>query len=173
MWNPANGPGWTRYFLNYNGRNTYISSPVFQSPITPGRMIDMKNGVWENGSYTGRKVKAIFMPTLNNHDYSGGGEDYAGITSAVKSFYGATEIFHGSPSYISDDYIWNGFYSIHSSSFTQLDALAGGQPGRELSSTTSMPPFCTSPRPSIPGGTIARPPMAPLSPTPSWPARTR
>jgi hypothetical protein len=27
-------------------------------------MIDMKNGVWENGSYTGRKVKAIFMPTL-------------------------------------------------------------------------------------------------------------
>ena len=126
VWNPANGPGWTRYFLNYNGRNTYISSPVFQSPITPGRMIDMKNGVWENGSYTGRKVKAIFMPTLNNHDWSGGAEDYAGVTSAVKSFFGATEIFHGSPSYISDDYIWNGFYSIHASSFTQSDALAAG-----------------------------------------------
>jgi hypothetical protein len=127
VWNPANGPGWTRYFLNYNGRNTYISSPIFQSPTTPGRMIDMKNGVWENGSYTGRKVKAIFMPTLNNHGVSGGGvEDYAGITSAIKSFYGATEIFHGSPSYISDDYIWNGFYSIHASSYTQFDALAGG-----------------------------------------------
>jgi hypothetical protein len=126
-WNPANGPGWTRYFLNYNGRNTYLSAPVFQSPITPGRMIDMKNGVWENGSYTGRNVKAIFMPTLNNHGVSGGGaEDYAGITSAIKSFYGATEIFHGSPSYISDDYIWNGFYSIHASSYTQFDALAGG-----------------------------------------------
>ena len=124
VWNPANGPGWTRYFLNYSGRNTYISSPVFQSPLTPGRLIDMKNGVWENGSYTGRKVKAIFMPTLNNH--GAGGEDYAGITSAVKSFYGATEIFHGSPSYISDDYIWNGFYAIHASSFTQSDALAGG-----------------------------------------------
>jgi hypothetical protein len=127
VWNPADGPGWTRYFLNYNGRNTYISSPVFQSPTTPGRMIDMKNGVWENGSYTGRKVKAIFMPTLNNHDYDGGGdEDYAGITSAIKSFYGATEIFHGSPSYVSDDYVWNGFYSIHSSSYTQFDALAAG-----------------------------------------------
>jgi hypothetical protein len=124
VWNPANGPGWTRYFLNYNGRNTYLSSPVFQSPITPGRMIDMKNGVWENGSYTGRKVKAIFMPTLNNH--GSGGEDYAGATSAIKSFYGATEIFHGSPSYISDDYIWNGFYSIHANSYTQFDALAGG-----------------------------------------------
>ena len=66
-WNPANGNGWTRYFLKYNGRNTYLSAPVFQSPITPGRMIDVKKGVWENGSYTGRKVKAIFMPTLNNH----------------------------------------------------------------------------------------------------------
>ena len=126
VWNPANGPGWTRYFLNYSGRNTYISSPVFQSPLTPGRMIDMKNGVWENGSYTGRKVKAIFMPTLNNHSYGGGNEDYAGITSAVKSFYGATEIFHGAPTYISDDYVWNGYYTIHSSSFTQNDALAGG-----------------------------------------------
>jgi len=124
VWNPASGNGWTRYFLNYNGRNTYISSPVFQSPLTPGRMIDMKNGVWENGGYTGRKVKAIFMPTLNNH--GSGSEDYAGITSAVKSFYGATEIFHGSPSYISDDYVWNGYNTIHSSSFTQSDALAGG-----------------------------------------------
>jgi hypothetical protein len=56
----------------------------------------------------------------------GGAEDYAGITSAVKSFYGAMEIFHGSPSYISDDYIWNGFYSIHANSYTQFDALAGG-----------------------------------------------
>lgn len=126
-WNPANGNGWTRYFLRYNGRNTYLSAPVFQSPITPGRMIDVMKGVWENGSYTGRKVKAIFMPTLNNHGVSGGGvEDYAGVTSAIKSFYGATEIFHGSPSYISDDYIWNGFYSIHANSYTQFDALAGG-----------------------------------------------
>jgi hypothetical protein len=125
VWNPAGGNGWTRYFLNYNGRNTYLSYPVFQSPLTPGRMIDMKNGVWENGSYTGRKVKAIFMPTLNNHSYSGGSQDYAGITSAIKSFFGATEIFHGAP-YISDDYVWNGYYAIHTSSFTQNDALAAG-----------------------------------------------
>lgn len=124
-WNPASGPGWTRYFLTLNSRNTYISYPIFQSPLTPGRLIDMKNGVWENGSYTGRKVKAIFMPTLNNHGV--GAEDYAGATSAVKSFYGATEIFHGSPTYISDDYVWNGYYSIHSNSFTQNDAVAAGQ----------------------------------------------
>jgi hypothetical protein len=74
-------------------------------------MIDMKNGVWENGSYTGRNIKVISMPTLNNHGE--GVEDYAGVTSAVKSFFGATEIQSG------DDATWNGYYSIHSSTFTQ------------------------------------------------------
>ncbi len=122
-WNPADGPGWTRYFQIVNSRNTYFSYPIFQSPLTPGRLVDMKNGVWESGGYTGRRVKALFMPTLNNHGK--GSEDYAGITSAVKSFFGATEIIHGSP--FSDDYVWNGWYSIHSSSYTQLDATTAGQ----------------------------------------------
>ncbi|MGO9585225.1 MAG: hypothetical protein ACLP2Y_03310 [Limisphaerales bacterium] len=123
-WNPANGvpstgTAWSRYFLNYSGRNTYISYPIFPSPITAGRLIDMQNGVWENGGYSGRKVKAIFMPPLNNHDYTNSGvQDYAGVTSAVKMFYGATEIFHGSPSYISDGYIWNNYYNIHGNSFS-------------------------------------------------------
>ena len=53
LWNPANGvpsggTGWSRCFLNFNGRPMYISYPVFQSPITAGRIMDMKNGVWEN-----------------------------------------------------------------------------------------------------------------------------
>jgi hypothetical protein len=118
-WNPANGEGWTRSFFTHNSRNTYFSYPIFQSPLTPGRMIDMKNGVWENGSYTGRKVKAIFMPTLNNHGY--GSEDYAGVTSAIKSFFGATEIHSG------DNAIWNGYYHIHSSSYTQSSAQTAGE----------------------------------------------
>jgi hypothetical protein len=123
-WNPADGNGWVRYFFNYaaSGLNTYLSYPIFQSPLTSGRMIDMKNGVWENGSYTGRKVKTIFMPTLNNHcypctsgcEYPAGSEDYAGLTSAVKSFFGATEIQSG------DDAAWNGYFSMHSGTFTQV-----------------------------------------------------
>ncbi len=125
VWNPANGNGWTRYFLNLNGNNTYLSYPVFASPVTAGRMIDMKNGVWESGAYTGRKVKTIFMPTLNNHGV--GAEDYAGLTGAVKCRYGATEIFHGSPNYISDDYLWNNWNSIHSASFSISNALVAGQ----------------------------------------------
>jgi hypothetical protein len=110
-WNPANGNGWGRSLFVYNTRNTYLSYPVFQSPLTSGRMIDLKNGVWENGSYTGRKIKAIFMPTLNNHG-DNGAEDYAGMTSAVKSFFGATEI----PSPWNGP-LTNGYYHIHSSSY--------------------------------------------------------
>jgi hypothetical protein len=73
-------------------------------------MIDMKNGVWEGGNYTGRSVKTIVMPTLNNHGY--GVESYAGITSAIKSFFGATEI------HISENATWRSHYHIHSCSFT-------------------------------------------------------
>jgi len=144
-WNPANGTGWSRYFFNYKGRNTYLSYPVFASPITPGRIIDIKNGIWENGLYTGRRDKAIFMPTLNNHSYDGGGEDYAGITSAIKSFFGASEIFHGSPTYISDDYVWNGFYNLHSDSYTYYDALtAGNMVGKFINTLYSPVLYITS-----------------------------
>lgn len=108
-WNPANGEGWTRSYFSYQGRPTYLSSPVFASPLTAGRMIDMKNGVWESGSYTGRRIKTIVMPTLNNHSWQAGvQEDEAGVTSAVKSFFGATEIHTG------NCVLKNGFYHIHS-----------------------------------------------------------
>lgn len=119
IWNPADGPGWTRSFFTFNGRPTFLSYPIFESPLTPGRLIDLKNGVWENGAFTGRRVKTIIMPTLNNHGY--GAEDYAGVTSAIKSFFGATEI----PGHWEGT--WNGFYHIHSSSFTQNSAAAAGE----------------------------------------------
>jgi hypothetical protein len=118
-WNPADGDGWVRSFFTYNGRPTYLSYPIFQSPLTSGRMIDMKNGVWEKGGYTGRKVKAIFMPTLNNH--GSGSEDYAGVTSAIKSFFGATEIN------TTENATWNGYYHIHASSFAQGSAQSAGE----------------------------------------------
>jgi hypothetical protein len=106
-WNPADGEGWARSFFYYNGQPTYLSYPIFRSPVNPGRMIDLKNGVWENGAYTGRRVRTICMPTLNNHG-SGASED-VGITSAIKSFFGATEIHTGVSG------LWNGYRNIHSS----------------------------------------------------------
>jgi len=108
---PQDGEGWIRDWFTFDGLDTYLSYPVFESPLTPGRMLDMKNGVWENGSYTGRKVKAIFIPTLNNHGK--GEEDYSGITSAIKSFYGATEIHYGAGDRFRD------YANIHRSSFSR------------------------------------------------------
>jgi hypothetical protein len=136
-WDPANGNGWSRSVFSFYSRPTYISYPVFPSPLTPGRMIDLKNGVWESGSYTGRRVKMISMPTLNNH--GNGTEDAAGVTSAVKSFFGATEIYHG------DNTVWNGFYSIHSSSYTQNSASAMGElVGRYLNTMVSPVLYITA-----------------------------
>jgi hypothetical protein len=118
-WNPADGEGWGREFFSYNGRPTFLSYPVFPSPLTPGRMIDLRRGVWEAGSYTGRRVQTIVMPTLNNHGDTV--EDICGVTSAVKSFFGATEIPGGPPG------LFNGNYHIHSSSFTQNSPTAAGE----------------------------------------------
>jgi hypothetical protein len=116
---PADGEGWIRDFFSFHDLNTYLSYPVFESPLTPGRMIDMKNGVWENGKYSGRKVKAIFMPNLNNHGW--GDEDYAGITSAIKSFFGATEIHGGGGG------TFRGCANVHTSSYSRGKADYAGE----------------------------------------------
>jgi len=111
---PSEGEGWVRRYFDFHGDKAYFSYPVFESPLTAGRMIDMKNGVWENGGYTGRKVKAVYMPTLNNHG-SGGVEDYAGVTGAIKSFFGATEIHNGED--CSSGRL-NGYANVHAASFS-------------------------------------------------------
>jgi len=120
---PADGPGWIRSFFSFHGRTVYLSYPIFESPINPGRLIDMKNGVWEKGKYTGRRVRAIFMPTLNNHGE--GAEDYAGVTSAIKCFFGTTEIHNGDNATI----IHNGekCYHIHSATFSENHAYYAGE----------------------------------------------
>ena len=108
---PSQGEGWVRDFFSFHGNNSYLSYPIFESPLTAGRMIDMRNGVWENGGYTGREVKTIFMPTLNNHG-SSYNEDYAGITSAIKCFFGATEIHGGEGGTL------NGYENMHTASYS-------------------------------------------------------
>ncbi len=119
--------GWIRDTFTFHEAPVYLSYPVFQSPITPGRMIDMKYGVWEGGTgggYTERKVKTIFMPTLNNHGLFGV-EDYAGVTSAIKSFFGASEIHNGAGGF------FNGYRNIHCGSYS-LETSDGAYYAGEL-----------------------------------------
>jgi len=83
--------GWVHssYTTNANGRTVELSYPILRSSYS-NKLIDLKNGVWQEGSYTGQKVKLIFLPTLNNHG-SFNSEDYAGPTSAIKTHIGIVD----------------------------------------------------------------------------------
>ncbi|MCP4600315.1 MAG: hypothetical protein GY847_07250 [Proteobacteria bacterium] len=116
---PQGGEGWIRDFFSFHDQDSYLSYPIFESPLTAGRLIDMKNGVWEGGGYTGQNVRTIFMPNLNNHGRGSG--DYAGVTSAVKSFFGATEIHYGSSDTFRD------YRNIHGASYSLRQAEYAGE----------------------------------------------
>ena len=123
---PAEGEGWVRTFMTFEGENVYLSYPIFESPLTAGTLIDMKHGVWTGGaggSYTGQAVKTIFMPTLNNH--GNGSQDYSGVTSAIKCFFGATEIHTGDDNTVTHD--GTTYHHIHSATYTSSNALLAGQ----------------------------------------------
>ena len=96
-WQKVTGPaavasgkqGWvhTTYLVTKNNRTVDLSYPIIRSTYS-GKLIDLKNGVWSGGSYTGQKVKLICLPTLNNHGGGISDEDYAGPTSAMKTHIG-------------------------------------------------------------------------------------
>jgi hypothetical protein len=68
-------------------RSVIMSYPIFKS--NQGTIVDLKNGVWENGAYTQQAVKFINLSAVNHHS------GYCGITSAVKNYFGVTDISHG------------------------------------------------------------------------------
>jgi hypothetical protein len=89
---PQQGQGWVRpiWYSPTTSLAYQLAYPIIRSPYS-NRLIDLKNGVYDNG-YSGQPaLKFIKVPTLNNHGY-GGGQDYAGITSAVKSHLGISDI---------------------------------------------------------------------------------
>jgi hypothetical protein len=79
----------TSYTTVANGRTIELSYPILRSSFSD-KLIDLKNGVWQGGAYTGQKVKLIFLPNLNNHG-SFNSEDYAGPTSALKTHIGIVD----------------------------------------------------------------------------------
>jgi hypothetical protein len=98
--------GWVRttFTAPANGRTARLSHPILLSEYS-GKLIDLKNGVWQNGGYNGQKVKLIFLPTLNNHGTLDS-EDYAGPTSALKCHLGIV------------DFTGPGSYSLHGVGYT-------------------------------------------------------
>ncbi len=105
---PAEGQGWVR--ITYYSSNNHlfdIPYPIIRSPYS-NKLIDLKNGVYDNG-YNGQPpLKFIKVPNLNNHG-NNGNMDYAGITSAIKSFMGITEIGGAGHLNLHDGYSYGAF----------------------------------------------------------------
>ena len=129
---PAGKHGWVHLpaYTASNGNQYHPSYAILRSSYS-GSLVDLRNGVWANGGYTGQHVRLIFLPTLNNH--SGlDSEDYAGPTSAVKCHIGFIE---GT--------------SLHSVGYNSGDADAVGEAVGHLI-TAVVHPLSTSPAPNGP-----------------------
>jgi len=138
-WQKVSGPaaldathqGWvhTNYTVAKNSRTVELSYPIIRSSYS-NKMIDLKNGVWQGGAYTGQKVKIILLPTLNNHGYGVNSEDYAGPTSALKCHIGFVDF--GSLSN----------YSLHGVGYDDpVDAQAMGEAVGQLVTQVIQPAF--------------------------------
>ena len=68
-------------------RSVIMTYPIFKTD--KGTVIDFKNGIWENGSYTNQPLKFINFAALNHHSA------YCGATSAVKNYLGVSDLSGG------------------------------------------------------------------------------
>nr|MBN2276792.1 hypothetical protein [candidate division Zixibacteria bacterium] len=114
---PQQGQGWVRLeWVSPTNQKFGIPYPIIRSPYS-NRLIDLKNGVYHDG-YSGQPaLKFIKVPTLNNHGYEAQ-QDYAGVTSATKSFLGIAEVGGWSST-------WDFHWSLHA--YGDLGAEAVGQ----------------------------------------------
>jgi len=72
------------------GNRTILAYPVFTSAYS-GLTIDLKDGVYAGGEYTGQPLKLINFAALNHHG------PYAGVTASVKNFMGVVDMSCGYP----------------------------------------------------------------------------
>jgi len=113
---PQDGQGWVRpeWQSPVSGCLLYLGYPIIVSPYS-GRLIDLKNGVYDNGYEGQPPLRFIKVPNLNNHGWEAN-QDYAGITSSIKSFLGITELEGDYRGHFAD-----GHYQMH----TYLESCHG------------------------------------------------
>ena len=91
---PQDGDGYVwdfdNFYLTEDDHKCIMTYPIFTSSHS-GITIDLKNGAWQNGSYTGQPVKFINMSSLNHHS------PYCGITASVKNLMGVVDMSCGFP----------------------------------------------------------------------------
>ena len=73
------------------GNKCLLSYPVFTSSYS-GVTIDLKDGAFKDGSYTGQPIKFINFSAINHHGR------YTGVTASIKNFMGVVDMTCGYPS---------------------------------------------------------------------------
>jgi hypothetical protein len=107
-----------------NYRETIMTYPICQTDR--GTMVDLKNGVWEQGSYSGRPLKFINLAALNHHSA------YCGMTSLIKNYLGVSDL-SGGPDPSNDGKLDGVHYNFHSFPFNKwAPGPAPGMLGAEV-----------------------------------------
>lgn len=73
------------------GNRCAMTWPVFTSPVSRA-VVDLKEGVFENGRPSGRPLRFFNISSINHHSR------YAGVTAAIKNLMGVVDMtcgFHG------------------------------------------------------------------------------
>jgi len=91
---PSEGDGyiWPEdlYYECPYGNKCILAYPVFTSSYS-GVTVDLKDGAFKDGQYTGQPIKFINFAALNHHG------PYTGVTAAVKNYMGVVDMSCGYP----------------------------------------------------------------------------
>jgi hypothetical protein len=91
---PSEGDGyiWPEdlHYVCPHGNKCLLAYPVFTSAYS-GVTVDLKNGAFKDGDYTGQPVRFINFAALNHHSR------YAGVTASVKNYMGVVDMSCGYP----------------------------------------------------------------------------
>lgn len=132
VFGPADGPGYV-YCDGTGGvplirfdngaqaddfRSVIMTYPIIESDR--GTLIDFKNGIWENGSYTQQPLRFINFAALNHHS------TYCGFTSVIKNYLGVSDL-SGGPDPHNGGKLTDKYFNFHSFPFNKW--APGPEPG--------------------------------------------
>jgi hypothetical protein len=106
-------------------RAVIMSYPVFKTD--KGTIVDLKNGIWEKGAYTGQPLRFINFAALNHHS------TYCAVTGALKNYLGVSDLT-GGPDPHNGGQLTDGYYNFHSFPFNKwspgtVPGMLGGEIG--------------------------------------------
>jgi len=107
-----------------NLREVIMTYPVFNTD--KGTIVDLKNGIWEKGNYTGRPLRFVNFAALNHHS------TYCGFTSVIKNYLGVSDL-SGGPDPFNGGKLTEKYYNFHSFPFNKwAPGPAPGMIGAEI-----------------------------------------